>query len=173
MHAFFRVSGMTLVCLATTASAQAQVQRRESLCSKEEKVAFSCRVGNKIASLCASADLSDTSGYVQYRYGTKNKVELLYPASTSHPRAYFRYGSNGYTGGSTAYYRFSNNDYDYIVYSGRGWKWLNEGVVVEKDGQRLASLKCKHEAIVPDHWGGMSSAGIPTVEGEGNQFDMP
>lgn len=62
MHAFSRVSGMILVCLATTASAQAQVQRRESLCSKEEKVAFSCQVGNKIASLCASADLSDTSG---------------------------------------------------------------------------------------------------------------
>lgn len=169
MLAACRTSTLLLLFLVMAAPVQAQ----GTLCTKQEKVAFSCPVGKKIVSLCASADLSETSGYVQYRYGTKDKVELVYPDTLSHPRAHFEFGSNDYTGGHTDYYLFNNNGVDYIVYSGLGWQWRNEGLVVEKDGKRLSSMRCRGEAIVPDRWAGMFEAGIARIKEDGNRFEMP
>ena len=169
MHSLSRSSAAILLFFAATASAHA----RESLCSKDEQIAFSCRVGNKLASLCASADLSKTTGYVQYRYGRKDKVELVFPESKAHPRAYFRWGVNGYSGGGTDYFRFSNKGYDYVVYSGIGKGWAKDGIVVEKNGKRLSSQVCKNDALGPDNWAVMYSADLPRIEGDGNEFDMP
>jgi hypothetical protein len=143
-----------------------------SLCAKDEQVAFSCHVGAKIASLCASPDLSPDQGWVQYRFGKKGAVELTYPAVKEHPRKYFRWGVNGYSGGGTDYFRFSNGGYDYVVYSGFGKGWTKEGVAVEKDGKRVASLVCKDAALDGDNWKIMYSAKLPQIPG-GNEFDMP
>jgi hypothetical protein len=59
--------------LATTASAA------DTLCTSEENVIFTCTAGLKIASVCASKDLSPTKGYLQSRYGKVNKVDFLAP----------------------------------------------------------------------------------------------
>ncbi|MDE2362706.1 MAG: hypothetical protein KGM42_08500 [Hyphomicrobiales bacterium] len=55
--------------------------RAQTLCDPTETSAFSCalKTSGKIVSLCASADLGKTTGYLQYRFGTPGKVELAVP----------------------------------------------------------------------------------------------
>lgn len=147
-------------------------QARPSLCTADERIAFSCAVGRKVASLCASADLSKTTGYVQYRYGRPGKIEMTYPQDKVHPSAVFKWGVLGFAGGGTDYYRFSNEGYDYVVYSGMGRGWTQEGIVVEKSGKRLQSLVCKGDALDGENWKVMYSAGIPKID-DPNGFYMP
>lgn len=57
----------------------------ETLCSDAEDVYFSCELGEakKIASVCAFGNHSSGSGYVQYRYGERYKIEFQFPANPS------------------------------------------------------------------------------------------
>ena len=132
---------------------------RDSLCAKDEQVAFSCTV----------------KGYVQYRFGKKGAVELAYPKLTDDPRKHFRRGVTSYSGGGTDYFRFSNGGYDYVVYAGIGKGWEKEGLVVEKDQKRIASLPCGDGGLGPDNWAVMYSAGLPELDQSkpSDQFDMP
>lgn len=59
------------------------------LCSANEAVLFTCGVGRKTLSLCSSLPLTPTDGYVQYRFGTKSKLELTFPTRKLHPRDQF------------------------------------------------------------------------------------
>jgi len=56
-------------------------------------VVFSCPVkrSNKIVSLCSSAKLAKTSGYLQYRFGLPGKVELEFPKDRSGSLKLFKY----------------------------------------------------------------------------------
>lgn len=50
------------------------------LCNGPEVVVFSCRLRtDKWVGLCASPELSITSGYLQYRFGKPNALELEFP----------------------------------------------------------------------------------------------
>ncbi len=61
-----------------------------TLCTAEEDVYFSCPLpGNKIVSVCASNNEAPGSGYVQYRYGTPDNMELLYPNKKAPPAGKF------------------------------------------------------------------------------------
>lgn len=162
----FALVTLALACFS------AQAAPRESLCTSGEQIAFSCHIRGKIASLCASADLSPTAGYIQYRYGRKGAVELSYPATTVDPRQVFRWGVRAYAGGGADYFRFSNGGVDYAVYSGIGQGWQKEGVLVEKGGKRLAALQCGDDALGDENWKVMYSAKLPRV-GEGDQFEVP
>ncbi|QOT78824.1 hypothetical protein [Cupriavidus basilensis] len=167
-HRLFGALLLSMFSLTATA--------RDSLCTKDEQVAFSCTVkGNKLVSLCASPDLSKTKGYVQYRFGKKGAVELAYPKLTDDPRKHFRWGVTAYSGGGTDYFRFSNGGYDYVVYAGSGKGWEKEGLVVEKDQKRIASLPCRDGGLGPDNWAVMYSAGLPELDQgkPAEQFDMP
>lgn len=138
---------------------------RESLCTKDEQVAFSCAVkGNKLVSLCASPDLSKTTGYVQYRFGKKGAVEFTYPQLTDNPRTHFLWGVTAYSGGGVDYFRFASGDYQYVVYGGGGKGWNKEGVVVEQGGKRVSNLLCRTEALDQNNWQVMYSAGLPSIE---------
>ena len=57
-----------------------------SHCKSDERVVFSCPFKNgKTASLCASSDLSQTTGTLQYRYGPTGKTpELVFPRLGAH-----------------------------------------------------------------------------------------
>lgn len=58
----------------------------ETLCSTEEDVYFSCFLDSKkIASICALGNNSPQTGYVQYRYGVRNKIEFKFPKSLIPP----------------------------------------------------------------------------------------
>ena len=51
----------------------------DTLCTPDENIIFTCAAGLKIASVCASKDLSPTKGYLQSRYGKANKVDFFAP----------------------------------------------------------------------------------------------
>lgn len=112
-------------------------------CQAAEDVVFSCSTGKKFISVCASKNLSATSGYIQYRFGPLQKPELLFPDIGSHPARYATGGTLMYSGGGGAYMRFVNGVHSYIVYSGIGNGWEKQGVAVEKNGKLLADVPCK------------------------------
>ncbi|MDD5227822.1 MAG: hypothetical protein PHN45_12405 [Methylococcales bacterium] len=117
----------------------------DSHCREQENIIFSCSLGKNIVSVCASKDISQTSGYLQYRFGQKNTPELILPASIepSH-HADIQARTLMFSGGGGAYLRFINGQFNYIVYTaiGKGWG-TKDGVAVEKDGKHIANLKCR------------------------------
>jgi hypothetical protein len=117
----------------------------DSHCSAQEQTIFSCSLGKNMVSVCASNDISPTSGYLQYRFGQKNAPELIYPASTEPGRhSVIRAQTLMFSGGGGAYLRFINGSFNYIVYTaiGKGWG-TKDGVSVTKDGKQIANLKCR------------------------------
>ena len=63
-----------------------------TLCSADEEVIFSCKTKRKMYEICASKDLSATSGYMQYRAGSNGKVEFVYPSHPEAPAGKFHFG---------------------------------------------------------------------------------
>jgi len=46
-----------------------------------------CSLGKKMVSVCASNDFSASSGYLQYRFGQKDTLELAFPNLAESARA--------------------------------------------------------------------------------------
>jgi hypothetical protein len=124
-----------------------------SLCANDEDALFSCPIGSKVLSVCASRDLSASSGYVQYRFGNKDRPELIFPQARVHPAKYFAYGELSYSSGGGFYLRFNNAGSFYTVYSAEARSysggadtikaWESAGVVVEGEGKVRSHLKCR------------------------------
>lgn len=62
-----------------------------TLCSANEEVIFTCVTKRKMYEICASKDLSATSGYMQYRAGLNGKVEFVFPSRRVVPAGYFKF----------------------------------------------------------------------------------
>lgn len=142
-----------------------------SHCSAEEETLFTCSTGRKLISVCASRDLSASSGFLQYRFGPPAAPELVYPPTNADWRAVTRSSVLTYAGGGGAYLAFSRGPYRYVVYTaiGRGWG-TKAGVVVEKGGKRVADLRCTSKEtseLGPDLF---ARAGIAEDPGS---FDLP
>jgi hypothetical protein len=118
----------------------------ESHCRAPEHVIFSCSLGKKMVSVCASADLSTTTGYLQYRFGPKDALELAFPDLTKATPAasYVQARTLMFAGGGGGYLRFVNGAHHYIVYTaiGKGWG-AKDGVAVEQNGQLVMNLECR------------------------------
>lgn len=75
-----------------TVAAQKKTVAPKSLCQKDEKMIWNCATTkNKIASVCASKDLAEETGYVQYRFGAPGKIELEYPRERQNSQKAFKY----------------------------------------------------------------------------------
>lgn len=82
--------------------ANAQAQAIATHCKPGERIVFSCPFKHgKTASLCASADLTKTTGTLQYRYGMVGKTpELVFPdledrtVARNHPKYWFNWFSS-------------------------------------------------------------------------------
>ncbi|ASQ46053.1 lysozyme inhibitor LprI family protein [Legionella clemsonensis] len=119
-----------------------------SLCQRNEQILFSCPTKNeKIISLCASENLSATTGYLQYRFGKKNNIELYYPEREIPPGKAFTGRSQMFSGGGGIYLRFSKNNYDYIIYSGIGKGWEINGLILLKNLTFLSYFPCTMHPI--------------------------
>ena len=137
----------------------------EGHCRENEQVVFSCSVGKKTASVCASPESSQNIGYIQYRFGPIGAPEISYPENPSNFRKFTDTGlfqSKHTTGG---WIRFTNGGYRYIAYS-HEWQsddgdngGITQGVSVLKDGKRIAKLSCKSTATsdfyIPQQSGGL------------------
>jgi ketosteroid isomerase-like protein len=140
-----------------------QAAGQTSFCTPMETVAFSCRTGAKMVSVCTSKDASKTRGYMQYRFGkpdSRDPLELMLPEGYE-PAAKVATGTNvPFAGGGGAWLRIAKGNHAYVLYTGIG-KWgpkgetrEKAGLVVERDGKRIASLKCAGEpdSIIGPDW---------------------
>jgi hypothetical protein len=167
MSRFFLIwLGMT-VSLASVAQGVAP-----TLCEAEEKALFSCLVGKKLVSICASSDLTATAGYLQYRFGAaRGKLELVYPSMKQHPARLFSLYSGGGAKASSEQLSFSNADYHYVVFVERAvFDWNGQGVVVHKAGKRIAYLPCAGRPE-PDNLFDLTGVGIPLIDWQ--DWDIP
>ena len=89
-------------------------------CMPEEQVIFSCSVGKKVVSICASDTLGPTSGRAQYRFGALGKIELKIPAQPQHPTTFSRLGVMRGPAWVDTHIRVVNGEYAYTVYEGEG-----------------------------------------------------
>jgi hypothetical protein len=64
-----------------------------TLCGNGERVIFSCmlRQKAKVVSLCASKDVTNEKGYLQYRFGRPGKIELEFPKDRTNTQQQFEY----------------------------------------------------------------------------------
>jgi len=127
-----------------------------SFCTSTETVVFSCRTGARMVSVCASKDADPGRGYLQYRFGkpeSSEPLELVLPEARNPPAKAANGSSESYSGGGGAWLRFFNRSTTYTVYTGIGnWgqngeKMIKEGLLVERDGKRVANLPCTSSPI--------------------------
>jgi hypothetical protein len=143
-----------------------------SHCNAQETIVFSCPVkGQKIVSVCASNDLTATTGALTYRFGKKNQIEKTLPDRAEGWRDTLRAGSVMYAGGGGKYLGFKSNEYTYVVYSasGRGWG-EKSGVKVQRDEEEVSVYRCVRS---PTFWltrGLFERAGL---EIEDDKIELP
>lgn len=83
------VCGLFFGFAAENAAAQ---KKAKSLCQADEQTIWSCQTTkNKLASVCASKDLTEDKGFVQYRFGVLGKVELEFPKDRKDSQKAFKY----------------------------------------------------------------------------------
>lgn len=132
-----------LGCVGASVVADAGPDRSPGTgCKSGEQLVFGCNTGaNRNVSVCASPDLSPTTGMLEYRFTRKGKIELVVPSASSSAadwRTQVKAGQVMYAGGGGAYLRFEENLHGYVVYSatGRGWGQKHGLMVVAPNGKQ-------------------------------------
>jgi hypothetical protein len=168
--------------LAVAALAQATmivalpVCAKDSLCEADETTIFSCPIGRKVVSACASPTLTPLVGYIQYRFGRKGAPEIVVPAVSVESRESIEGNTTRSVGGSGEdFLRFKAGAYSYVVYQ----FWVHpvnmrcdgpcngSGIVVEREGAAVKNMKCTHRhhtEMTPIEAGIFERAGIPLSE---------
>jgi hypothetical protein len=164
MHARLGLAGLLLFGLGGQG---VRAEATVSLCTPRETVIFDCSLGRKRVSVCGEGGVSGAT----YRFGAPGRIELSLPEPATRAATVLTANTLSFAGGGGAYLRYRRADFDYVVYTavGRGWG-EKEGVVVERDGRRLAVLRCRGEvrSVLGPDW--FDRAGIaPDVAG----FDLP
>lgn len=149
----------TLICNAAHADA------RPALCQPSETAIFSCAIGGKVASLCASPDIGPGQGSLSYRFGRKGAIELTHPEKTVPPDQAFSTAVVGDAGFAGDIVRFSRGDTRYTLYSITVKRQGDrDGILVTRHGRQLADLKCKGFALGSDAWKLLYRAKLPRAE---------
>lgn len=168
------VSGAKALPRAATRPATAS---QTSLCTPAETTVFACATGKKVVSVCASQNATRTRGTLEYRFGKPGEpLELALPARGKSASDAATGDSVGYSGGGAAWLRFRSGAFAYAVYTaigrwGRNGETLEKsGVVVEKNGTRVATLPCTTApvSLLGGEW--FERAGIPS---DGEELDIP
>lgn len=119
-----------------------------NLCTEKEDPVFACPLENKkLVSACALVDPTQKSGYgyLVYRYGTKEKIELSFPGK---PMDFPRVTSaielvDDKTAEDDQLLRFRNGKISYVVYTASSYKFDLEGVAVFDGYKLLSNIKCQ------------------------------
>lgn len=128
-----RLLFVTLVLLISTTVTHAEIA---SLCDSHEHTLWSCQSRSKIYSVCASQNLKETTGYLQYRAGTEKDIAFRFPDKALHPNGYFEFELLA-RGASLS---FSNGDYTYSILE----SLMGESTIeVEKAGRLLSTVTCQ------------------------------
>lgn len=114
-----------------------------SHCSADEQIIYSCSVGKKTASVCASKDAAKDKGYVQYKFGPIGKPEITFPDKKEPGNKNFSFVMElfAYQAGPRIIFTNGKFTYSLLSYSGRG----DGGTVsVERSGKTIAEMQCKN-----------------------------
>lgn len=142
-----------------------------SHCSTAEETVFSCNLGSKVVSVCASKPLTAQNGYLQYRFGALGKPELTFPKTNVAPKSVVRSKTLMFAGGGGAYLRFSNGSVAYIVYTAISQSWgTKDGVAVAQKGKTVAHFDCKDAPVSAMGDELFTRAGLPE---DPQEFDLP
>lgn len=123
------------------------------LCKANEELIFGCEVKDKLVSVCSSKNLTKTTGYVQYRFGTPDNIELVYPKTEISPEGRFFLSSTGYAGGGANMIRFNNDGYEYLIFDSMvrthfvpdepNYPEFKAGIVTRYQGKTTSSRLCE------------------------------
>lgn len=122
----------------------------KSLCGKNEQLIWSCTtVKNKIASVCASKNLTMGKGYLQYRFGTLGKVELQLPTEREGSQKFFKFSRYTRPLVTMPQLTFENGDYAYEIHDDYNAEEKPEirsaSLDVKKNGsEKTTSITCKN-----------------------------
>ena len=133
-----------------------------TLCTADEVILFTCntKTKNRIISLCGTIKTNGPTSYIQYRFGTKKRLELVYPADKKPPGKLFTTEMISYAGSSyDAYVIFTIEEYSYSIYSGSyvggsvddlnndssGVYGPRAGVEVSRLGKPLIDIRCNED----------------------------
>ena len=123
-----------------------------SLCEKGEKVVFSCTINKpaKIVSLCASADFAKDRGYLQYRFGLPQKIELEFPRTRENTQAAFKYSHYFRAQFDQTEISFTSSDHQYAIfddYSGEQKPASHDqGIRITAPDGKETTLSCRGRA---------------------------
>jgi hypothetical protein len=133
----------------------AEASENKYLCKRDEAIIFGCSLKTKMVSLCSSKSVSPTLGYVQYRYGTLDKLEMVYPNRLLPPKGYFFLGQSGWSGGGENRIRFNNGKYNYLIFDilskvsdppePNRWR-STSGIIVGRDNKTLSLQICTNHS---------------------------
>jgi hypothetical protein len=141
-------------------------------CGADEVTIFRCRtIGNRMIAVCASPGFSAQHGYLQYRYGTARRAEIVLPPKGTTPADGAVLGSLMFSRGFGALLRFTAESYRYEVYSAVSSYWgTKDGVGIWRGEEQLANNRCRGEADVQLRDEILKQAGIVYQDGP---FRMP
>jgi hypothetical protein len=145
---YFRVLVVFFVCGFSSFSVFAGEDKEVTLCESQEAIYFSCPLPNgKVVSVCASGNKKPSSGYVQYRYGTPEKLELVYPQSKIPPEGQF-YVVNASEGSANLNtIKFYIGRYTYFVAQA-----YTSYLAVLKDGKLVSRKSCEAGGYAFINW---------------------
>lgn len=105
---------LSLICISVTALAEAPTH-----CDPSEKIIYNCQIKGspKVISLCASKDLSQKSGYLQYRFGRPGKIEFEFPKERQSSQKRFQYAHYFRFQVDRTEVSFKNAGYEYTLYN--------------------------------------------------------
>ena len=125
----------------------------QSLCAAHEQVLFNCKIkdSRKLVSVCASQDLAKDRGYLQYRFGTRKKLELVFPPTKVDTQQRFYWSEKRPYQSALYELAFINGGYLYTVSAYEASEVLNDipggaqggDVVVQRiDSPNFTRLNC-------------------------------
>lgn len=166
MTKLHRILWLALLGVCPSGLAVAQTTQ----CHAGEATVFSCSVGAKVVSVCASSTLTEQTGTLAYRFGPPGKPEIDWPPPAAW-RASTGSGVWMFSGGGGAWLAIHRDPFRYIVYTaiGRGWG-TKDGVAVEKNGKTIANLPCK---VAPKSELGPDFFARAGIKDDPVDFDLP
>lgn len=118
-----------------------------TLCATTEKTAFGCAITDgRLLSVCTSPDFAEGVGWIEYRFGRPDRVELVYPSTREKTWQAFRYTRYTRPQFTELTLRFDNGGYGYVLQTASGdddgTPISSAGLQVTKDGKIVSELKC-------------------------------
>jgi len=126
-------------------------------CTAAEQVILSCEIegkAGKVLSLCASKEVTATTGWMAYRFGALGAVELEVPSTPAPPPATFAYATES-EGPQISHstWTFTNEGHTFVVHDSFFHGEQENGLTITLPDGREVPLSCTQPAI--NHFGAL------------------